>query len=108
MIEATLLVVFNNMDGGRWYTSTKQTAPGNVVAGLWSCAKDAWAIKKFGGAYIAVRVERGTHNTLHITRNTRFENKNASLGEYAGICIEVQHYKHDDQGRRIMFRMTCV
>ena len=40
-----------------------QTAPGNVVAGLWSCAKDAWGITKFGGGYTLqlVRVERGTH-----------------------------------------------
>ena len=52
----------------------------------------AWAIKKLGGNYTAVRVERGTpytQQTAHYTIHTAFF-KNANLGEYAGICIEVQ------------------
>ena len=72
-----------------------QTTPGNVVEGLWSYAKDAWGTKKFGGGYTALfRVELRTHYqytmdcTLHTTHV--FYNENASLGEYAGICIEGQ------------------
>ena len=51
-------------------------------------------------------VEHTTRNTMHTTHNTRFQNTNASLGEYAGLCIEVQ-YEHADQGGDVLWRMTC-
>ena len=79
-----------------------QTAAGNVVAGL--RAKDAWAIKKFGRGYTVQfvwNVEHTTQHTAHYTQRTFFVNDNASLGEYAGIFIEVQ-YEHTDRGGDVM------
>ena len=63
LVEATLKVVVNNMDGERWCTSTEQLqetllqvceAVRRMCEGCAKegCAKDAWGIKKFGGGYI--------------------------------------------------------
>ena len=87
MIEASLHVVLNNMDGERWYMSTEQLQE-TLLQVCEAVRRTPGELRNSGASILQFvwKVEHYAQHTAHHAQHVFFNMNTSSLGEYAGMC----------------------